>query len=391
MLRVEPSAEQQALRTEFRAYLAGIMTDEVRAATQGAESGPVYRDVIRQMGRDGWLTPGWPVEYGGKGLDPAMQKILLEELVLAEAPFPFVTVNTVGPALMRLGTEAQKREILPRIATGELIFAIGYTEPNAGSDLAALQTRAVRDGDDFVINGQKVFTSGAEGADYVFLAARTDADAPKHKGITIFMMDAKLPGFSISPIWTVGGIRTNVTYYEDVRVPASMIIGEENGGWRLIAEQLNHERIGLAALTYGANGCFDDVVDWARGIATADGGRLIDQGWVQLALGECYALLRAIGLMGDRVGWEVSQGQTRPQLASGLTVFGTEGMIRAIRLLLDVMGAAGLVREGSPGAQLRGRIEREFRKCQINTFGGGSAEVLRDMVAQVGLGMPRAR
>ncbi|MDX3886279.1 MAG: acyl-CoA dehydrogenase family protein [Sphingomonas sp.] len=397
-MRVEPSAEQRALRREFRSYLAGIMTEEVRAATVGAESGPVYRDVIRRMGADGWLTPGWPMEYGGRGLDPSMQKILLEELVLAEAPFPFVTVNTVGPALMRIGTEAQKREILPRIAAGDLIFAIGYTEPGAGSDLASLKTRAVRDpgsggagGDDFIINGQKVFTSGAEGADYVFLAARTDPEAPKHKGITIFMMDTRLPGFSVSPIWTVGGIRTNVTYYEDVRVPASMIIGRENEGWRLIAEQLNHERIGLAALTYGANGCFDDVVGWAREVPAADGRRLVDQGWVQMALAECYALLRAIGQMGDRVGWEVSQGVTRPELASGLKIFGTEGMIRVMRLLLDIMGSAGLVRDGSPGAQLRGRIEREYRKCQINTFGGGTVEVLRDMVAQVAFGMPRGR
>lgn len=389
-MHVEASAGQKALRTEFRAYLQGLMTEEIRAATAGNEGGPLYRQVIRQMGRDGWLTPGWPVEYGGRGLDPSMQKILLEELVLAEAPYPFVTVNTVGPALMRLGTEEQKREILPRIATGDLIFAIGYTEPGAGSDLASLKTRAVREGDEFIINGQKVFTSGAEGADYVFLAARTDPSAPKHKGITIFMVDTKLPGFSVSPIWTVGGIRTNVTYYENIRVPASAIIGRENGGWQLIAEQLNHERIGLAALTYGANGHFDDVVAWAREVKTADGGALIDQPWVQLALGECYALLNAVKLMGDRVGWEVSQGITRPELASGLKVFGTEGMIRAMRLLLDIMGAAGLVRDGSPGAQLRGRIEREFRKCQINTFGGGAAEVLRDMVAQIGMKMPRA-
>lgn len=389
-MHVEASAGQKALRAEFRAYLQGVMTEEIRQATAGNEGGPLYRQVIRQMGRDGWLTPGWPVEYGGRGLDPSMQKILLEELVLAEAPYPFVTVNTVGPALMRLGTEEQKREILPRIATGDLIFAIGYTEPGAGSDLASLKTRAVREGDEFIINGQKVFTSGAEGADYVFLAARTDPSAPKHKGITIFMVDTKLPGFSVSPIWTVGGIRTNVTYYENIRVPASAIIGRENGGWQLIAEQLNHERIGLAALTYGANGHFDDVVAWAREVKTADGGALIDQPWVQLALGECYALLNAVKLMGDRVGWEVSQGITRPELASGLKVFGTEGMIRAMRLLLDIMGAAGLVRDGSPGAQLRGRIEREFRKCQINTFGGGAAEVLRDMVAQIGMKMPRA-
>lgn len=389
-MHVDYTPEQKAIRAEFRAYLNRLMTPEVRAATLGAEGGDTYREVIRQMGRDGWLTPGWPVEYGGKGLDPQTQKILLEEMVLAEAPFPFVTVNTVGPALMRLGTEEQKREILPRIASGDLIFAIGYTEPGAGTDLASLKTRAVRDGDDFVINGQKVFTSGAEGADYVFLATRTDPDAPTHKGITIFMMDTKLPGFSVSPIWTVGGVRTNVTYYENVRVPASMMIGAENQGWRLIAEQLNHERIGLAALTYGANGCFDEVVEWSRGVETAGGGRLIDEGWVQMALAESYALLQAVSTMGHRVGWEVSQGSTRPELASGLKVFGTEAMIKVMRLLLDVMGPVGLIRDGSPGAVLRGRIEREYRKCQINTFGGGTAEVLRDMVAQVGLGMPRA-
>lgn len=387
-MQVDFTPEQKALRREFRAYLAELMTPQVREATRDAESGPVYRAVIRQMGRDGWLTPGWPVEYGGKGLDPFTQKILLEELVLAEAPFPFVTVNTVGPALMRLGTEAQKREILPRIATGELIFAIGYSEPSAGTDLASLRTRAVLDGDDYVVNGQKIFTSGAEGADYIFLAVRTDPDAPVHKGITILMMDTRLPGFWVTPIWTVGGFRTNVTYYEDVRVPASMVIGQVNGGWRLIAEQLNHERIGLAALTYGANACFDQVVDWAKGVE-AGSGRLIDVPWVQAALGEAYALLRMLGVMGNRVAAEVAQGSTRPDLAGGLKVIGTEGVIKVMRLLLDVLGPVGLIRDGSPGAVLHGRIEREYRKCQINTFGGGTAEVLRDMVAQVGLGMPR--
>jgi alkylation response protein AidB-like acyl-CoA dehydrogenase len=388
-MHVDFTAAQKALRAEFRIYLEKLMTPEVRAATVDAESGPAYRAVIRQMGRDGWLTPGWPVAYGGRGLDPLTQKILLEELVLAEAPFPFVTVNTVGPALMRLGTDAQKSAILPRIASGDLIFAIGYSEPSAGTDLASLKTRAVRDGDAYIVNGQKIFTSGAEGADFIFLAVRTDPDAPPHKGITILMMDTRLPGFSVSPIWTVGGFRTNVTYYEDVRIPADMVIGAVDGGWRLIAEQLNHERIGLAALTYSGNGCFDQVVEWARGIEAGGGGRLIDVPWVQSALGEAYALLRAIGVMGNRVAAEVAQGSTRADLASGLKVFGTEGMIRVMRLLLDILGPVGLIRDGSPGAALRGRIEREYRKCQINTFGGGTAEVLRDMVAQVGLGMPR--
>jgi len=383
-MRVDYTPEQRAIRAEFRAYVAGLMTPEVRSATRGAEAGPEYRRIIRQMGKDGWLTPGWPAEYGGKGLDAQAQKILLEELVLADAPFPFVTVNTVGPALMRLGTEQQKAEILPRIATGDLIFAIGYTEPGAGTDLAALKTRAVRDGDDYIINGQKIFTSGAEGADYVFLAARTGTSEPPHKGISIFMLDTQLPGFSVTPIHTVGGVRTNITYYENVRVPAHMMIGQENAGWRLIAEQLNHERIGLAALSYGANGCFDEVVSWAR-----DNGR-INQGWVQMALAEAYALLQAVTTMGYRVGWEVSTGITRPELASGLKVFGTEGVIKVMRLLLDVLGSAGLVQEDAPDAKLRGRIEHEYRKCQINTFGGGTVEVLRDMVAQMGLGMPRA-
>lgn len=387
---IDFTAEQKALRQEFREYLDHIMTPEVRAATLHAESGPEYRAVIRQMGKDDWLTPGWPKEYSGRGIDPLTQKILLEELVLAEAPFPFVTVNTVGPALMRLGTEEQKAEILPRIASGELLFAIGYTEPDAGTDLANLKTSAVRDGDEYVINGQKVFTSGAEGADYIFLAARTDPDAKPHKGITIFMLDTSLPGFSVSPIWTVGGFRTNVTYYEDVRVPADMVIGEVNGGWRLIAEQLNHERIGLAALTYGASGCFDLTVEWSRNTNAADGSALISLPWVQAAFGEAYALLRAVEVMGNRVAADVAQGKTSPDLASALKVFGTESVIKVMRLLLDVIGPAGLVRDNSPGCVLRGKIEREYRKCQINTFGGGTAEVLRDMVAQVGLGMPRA-
>jgi 3-oxocholest-4-en-26-oyl-CoA dehydrogenase alpha subunit len=390
-MQLEETDDEKRLRAEFRAYLARIMTPQVRAATRNAESGQVYRDVILKMGRDGWLTPGWPVEFGGRGFDPAAQKIVLEELVLAEAPYPFVTVNTVGPALIRLGTEEQKREILPRIAKGELIFAIGYTEPDAGTDLASLKTRAVPDGSCYVVNGQKSFTSGAEGADYVFLAVRTDSDAPPHKGITILMMDTRLPGFSIAPIWTVGGFRTNVTYYENVRVPTNRVLGAVNQGWRLITEQLNHERIGLAALTYGANGCFDAVVEWARGTNAGDGSSLIDVDWVQLALAECYVLLQAVRVMGNRVAWHVTQekGATRSDLAAGLKVFGTESVIKVMRLLLEVLGPVGLICDGSPGAVLRGRIEHEYRRCQINTFGGGTAEVLRDVVAQLGLGLPR--
>jgi alkylation response protein AidB-like acyl-CoA dehydrogenase len=389
-VQVAYTPAQEALRREFRAYLAQVMTPEARAATRDRESGPAYREVIRRMGRDGWLTPGWPKEYGGRGLDPLAQKIVLEELWLAEAPFPFVTVNTIGPALIRRGSPAQQRELLPRIASGELNFAIGYTEPEAGTDLAALKTQAVREANgDYLINGQKVFTSGAEGADYIWLAARTDRAAPAHRGITIFMVDTRLPGFAVSPLYTVGGMRTNVTYYENVRVPASMIVGEVNGGWALITEQLNHERVGLAALAYGAQGCFDATLAWARSTPGVGGARLIDAPWVQLALAEAYALLEAYAILGNRVAWEVAAADTRAELASACKVFSTESYIEVLRLLLEVTGSAGLVREGSPGAVLRGRLEIEYRRCQINTFGGGATEVLRDMVAQLGLKLPR--
>ena len=387
-MHVEYTEAQQALRREFRAYLAKLMTPEARAATRDRESGAAFRALLKRMGADGWLTPGWPKAYGGRGLDPLAQKIVLEELWLAEAPFPFVTVNTIGPALIRRGTEAQKREILPRIASGELNFAVGYTEPQAGTDLAALKTRAVRDGDHFVINGQKVFTSGAEGADYIWLAARTDANAG-HRGISIIMVATNLPGFSVTPIHTVGGIRTNVTFYNDVRVPASMLVGELNAGWQLITEQLNHERVGLAALAYGAQGCFDDTLAWARSTQGAS-GRVIDAPWVQGAFAECYALLQAYAVLGNRVAWEVAQGETRAQLASACKIFSTESYIRVLRLLLEVTGSAGLIQRDSPGSILQGRLENEYRRCQINTFGGGATEILRDMVAQMGLGLPRA-
>ena len=387
-MQLEYTPEQRQLRQEFRAYLAGLMTPQRRAATRYRESGAAYRETLRQMGQDGWLTPGWPKQYGGRGLDPLAQKIVMEELWLAEAPFPFVTVNTIGPALIRRGTEAQKREILPRIASGELNFAVGYTEAQAGTDLAALRTQAVRAGDVFLINGQKVFTSGAEGAD-TWLAARTDPAAPAHRGISILMVDTRLPGFALSPIHTIGGVRTNVTYYRDVRVPAGMLVGELNQGWQLITEQLDHERVGLAALAYGAQGCFDDTLQWAR-LTPAGAGFVIDQPWVQIALAEAYVFLQAYAVLGNRVAWEVAQGETSAQLASACKVFSTESYIRVLRLLLDVTGSAGLLRHGAPGAVLAGRLEAEYRRCQINTFGGGTTEVLRDMVAQMALRLPRA-
>lgn len=382
-MQVEASAEQRALRADCRRYLDALITPSLRAATRGNESGGACRDAIRRMGADGWLAPGWPAEFGGRGLDTVAQKIVLEEIIRAEAPFSFVTINTVGPCLMRLGTEAQKHDLLPRMAAGELLFAIGYTEPDAGSDLAALKTRAVADGDDFIVSGQKLFTSGAEGADYIWLAVRTDPDAAPHRGISILMVDTRLPGFSLTPIRTVGDTRTNATYYDQVRVPKSMRVGDLNGGWRLITEQLNHERVGIAAMGYSGPVCVDLVADWARRSGRAGHGP------VRLALAEAYALAQAGQVLGDRAAADVRDGRLTPALAAAVKVSGTENLVRIHRLLLEVLGTAGTLREGSPGAILNGRLELEYRRCQANTFGGGNNDVLRNLLA-TGLGLPRS-
>jgi len=385
---VDLTPEQHALRREIRSYFAALMTPDAREATRGAESGAEYKRLIRQMGQDGWLAVGWPKQYGGRGWSAVEQLIFFEEAQLAEAPLPFVTLNTVGPALMEIGSDAHKARFLPKIAAGELHVAMGYTEPGAGTDLASLQCSAVRDGGHFVIHGNKIFTSGAEGADYIWLAARTDPDAPKHKGISIFMVDTRDPGFSYTPIHTVGNVRTNATYYDGVRVPVDMMVGELNGGWRAITAQLNHERVGLAALAVRGLGLFRRVLAWAR--EPGEGGqRPIDVPWINATLAEIYARVEAMRLMNYRMAWEVGQGRMNPAFASGAKVYGAESMIEVCRRLGEVLGPAGLVRRGSPAAVLAGDLEEEYRKCQINTFGGGVTEVLHELVAQFGLGLPR--
>jgi alkylation response protein AidB-like acyl-CoA dehydrogenase len=387
---VDYTEEQKALRREVRSYFAELMTPEARAGLEGMEGGPAYRGVIRQMGADGWLGVGWPVEYGGQGRTAIEQQIWFEEARMAGAPLPFVTLNTVGPTLMEKGTEEQKRRFLPGILAGDIHFAIGYTEPESGTDLASLKTRAVRDGDDYVVDGTKIFTSGAGDADYIWLACRTDPEAPKHKGISILIMDTGLPGFSASPIETVGGGRTSMTYYEKVRVPADMLVGPENGGWKLMTLQLNHERIGLAAFGSAALQVLEDVCEWARTTEDENGRPVCEKEWVRLALAESYARLQALKVMSWRLAWELERGVVDPSHASAAKVYGSETVIEVYRLLLEVLGVAGTVAEDSPGAILRGRLEREWRGCQINTFGGGVNEIQREIVAMLGLGMPRA-
>ena len=392
-MHLDYTPEQQALRKELRAYFERLMAPAVRADLgEPGEGSPRFRDLVRQMGRDGWLGIGWPTAYGGQGRPATDQFIFFDEVQRAGAPFPFVTVNTVGPTLMRFGSEEQKAFYLPRILSGELNFAIGYTEPEAGTDLAALRTRAVRDGDEYVINGSKVFTSGANQADFIWLACRTDPDAPKHRGISMILVPTDGPGFSWTPIVTVGGVVTTATFYDGVRVPVTNVVGAENEGWRMITNQLNHERVGLAAMGGLTLQLFEDVVTWAR--ATPSGPappspRMIDLPWVQMDLARCHALLEAMKLLNWKMAAAAADGTLGPADSSAVKVFGTETHVEVYRLLLGIVGTGGYRREGSPAAVLQGRLERAGRAAQINTFGGGVNDVQRDIVATAGLKMAR--
>ncbi|MDG2304007.1 MAG: acyl-CoA dehydrogenase family protein [Candidatus Binatia bacterium] len=387
---VDFTPDQKELRGRIREYFAGLMTDSTRERLSQSVGGPFYKEIIRQIGKDGWLGVGWPQEWGGQGFTGIEQLIFLDEARRAGAPLPFVTLNTVGPSIMRHGTEEQKSQFLPLILGGEVHFAIGYSEPGAGTDLASLTTSAKRNGDEYVVNGTKMFTSGANDADYIWLAARTDTNAAKHRGISILITPTDQPGLKIAPIFTVGDGRTNMTYYDDVRVPVTNLVGDENAGWKLITTQLNYERIGLGVWGCIAQRLVDDTIDFARSTTTDDGRPLLAQGWVQTTLAEAYARTDAAKVMNWRMAWELESGKLEPARASSVKVFGTEELIEIYRLLLDVLGAPGLLKSGSPGAVLRGEIEMQYRACQINTFGGGVNEIQRQIVAWMGLGLPRS-
>ena len=381
--------EQEQLRQELQAYFAGLMTPDVRAGLQGGDygDGGAYKEVVRQLGRDGWLVLSWPEEYGGRNAPLIEQLIFLDEAAIAGVPVPFLTLNTVGPTIMQYGTAEQKAFYLPRIAAGDLHFSIGYSEPEAGTDLASLRTRAVRDGDEYVINGQKMWTSLIEHADYVWLACRTDPEAVRHRGLTINIVHTSSPGFSWTPVHTVAGPTTSATYYSDVRVPVGALVGEENRGWALITNQLNHERVALTSAA-PVQLALREVSEWARATKTASGQRVIDSEWVQLSLARVHAKVDFLKLVNWRIATQAAA--LGPAAASATKVFGTEFATEAYRLLMEVLGANAQVRDGA-GAVLAGRIERMHRSALILTFGGGTNEVQRDIIAAAALGLPISR
>jgi len=378
------TAEQQDLKDEVRSYFVEL----VREVEGSGDQETTYTRYIRRMGEDGWLGLGWPVEYGGQARGPIDQMIFVEESHWAGVPLPLLTLNSVGPTLMALGTEEQKSRILPGILRGEVHFAIGYTEPSAGTDLASLKTRAVRDGDEYVINGEKLYTSAIAQADYVWLATRTNPDVAKHKGLSVFIVPTDAEGFHWTPLRLIVGDITSSTFYEDVRVPAENLVGEENQGWKLITNQLNHERVALCPAS-GLLRSIDEVRTWAQTEKLADGRRVIDQEWVRLHLARLHAKVEVLKLLNWKVAWAADKG-LNPADASATKVYGTELALETYRLLIEIVGQAGYLPEGSPGAVLKGKLERNSRGQMIFTFGGGTNEVQRDIIAMVGLGMPRA-
>lgn len=383
-MHLEETPEQTALRAELRAYFAQLLTPDVRHEIDTeSEGGEAFRRIVRQMGSDGWLGIGWPVEYGGQGRPATDQFIFFTEVQRARAPFPFVTLSTVGPMLINHGTEQQRKFFLSGILAGEINCAIGYTEPEAGTDLASLRTRAVLDGDEWVINGNKIYTSGADQADYIWLACRTDPDAPKHKGISIIMVPTTTPGFSCTPIVTVGGVATTASYYADVRVPRDALVGELHGGWRLITGQLNHERVGLAAVSALAFRLWDETAAWV-----VEQG-LTEVSWIQSDLALTYSLLEAQKLLTWRMTAAVANDTLGAADSSSVKVFGTESTVEIYHKLLGIVGSGGYLSPGSPGAILQGDLERAGRQAQINTFGGGVNEIQREILAMAGLGMKR--
>jgi alkylation response protein AidB-like acyl-CoA dehydrogenase len=404
-MKIEFTPEQKALRQEIRSYLDGIMTPELRDevdATPGEGGGPLFWEALKQMGTDGWIGAGWPKELGGKGMSEIDQMIFVDEIMRSGFPFPFLTTETVGPIFAQNASPRLRDEIVPKILAGELIIAIGYSEPAAGTDLAGLKTTAKLDGDEWVINGQKMWTSLAQHASYVWVAARTDdnPELKKHKGISIIMVPTDAEGYDHTPVHTLGDVMTNATYYDNVRVPKDNLVGEINGGWKLATSQLNRERLSLVNSGPVSN-LLNQVTEWAMSADLGAGGKVIDQPWVQINLAKVRVGLEALKLMSYKNAWKAeNKDATQDAMlaaasdmadASAAKTYGTEFFVEAYRLLGEVIGQASNLHFESEDAVLRGKLEMMYRTASIITFGGGTNEIQRDIISAAGLWMPRAQ
>ena len=383
--------EVEAFRADVRAFLAEHVTDEVIETAH--RTGTVHDwGLHRRMAEAGWLSAGWPPEYGGQGRSPLEMNALTEEMYLSGAPVDGLGIAAiVAHTLLVDGTEWQKATIIPEVLAGEALCCLGYSEPEAGSDVAACATRAVRsdDGDGWVVSGQKMFTTLAHESRYVFLLTRTNTEVAKHRGLTMFIVPMETPGVEITPVHTMGGERTNITFYSDVQVDDRYRVGEVDGGWKVMMTALVFER---NSAWYGE--CvrlLDHAVEWARSTRDQDGRRMIDDPLVRERLARVAIGNELSNVLGWRAAWMASEGALPGVEGTMAKLFTTEHYQRSADDLLDCLGAEGLRQHGEEGAPAGGWIEALFRHCQVTTIYGGTSEICRGIIAERGIGLPRNR
>jgi len=381
--------EQRAWLAEVRQFLQDNVTPALQAemAEHGLEfSGGELSAFRRKIGERGWFGLNWPQEYGGLGLTAMHQHLLMNEFEYWGVPGPDLTVTSVAPMIMRHGTEQNKKEFLPPIARGDIVCAVGYSEPNAGTDLASLRTRAVRDGDEWVITGSKIWNSGAQRCTHEWLCVRTDPDAPRHRGISVIMVPIDHPGVEIHPLYAWSGYRTNETFFHEVRVPVTNLIGEVNMGWTYITGALDLER---GALTNAGDlrRALDDLTALAAR-PLRDGSVPAQDPVFRRRLAQAEADVEVARLMGYEAASMLDFGRIPTVEVSVEKIFTSELRQRIADLAIDLLGPDGLIAHRSPGAPLDGFFERLYRVSPLMRFGGGTNEVLRDVIAQRGYGMP---
>jgi alkylation response protein AidB-like acyl-CoA dehydrogenase len=392
-MELELTPEQKKLENEVYTYLKKNvppeLEDELLTHVEG--DGPICRQLVRKLGLDGWAGIGWPKEYGGQGRTPIEQYIFFDmALGYFRVAISTLSLMTVGPTLMKVGSEEQKKKFLPRILTGDIMFSVGYTEPEAGTDLFSLKTTALKQGDYYIINGEKIFTSMGHLCDYFWLAARTDPGASKqHAGISIFLVDAKSPGLSIEPMPVMGGFRTNHEFFDNVKVPKECLVGEENKGFKYMIMQLAHERLSLVPHSLSVR-IIEDGVKWARE-TKLNGKPVAEQQWVKNKFAEMTVEAEVLKMLNYKSVWLMTKGIV-PHVESAMSkALGSEHYLRVTGGCLQIMGLYGQLIIGSKYAPINGMMEKFHQMLLMLTFGGGTNEVMRDIIAMMGLGMMKSR
>jgi alkylation response protein AidB-like acyl-CoA dehydrogenase len=385
------TAEDEAFRKEIRSFVE----TELPSDWEGGGRYPEEDDwdltlvVRRKMADKGWLTMHWPEEYGGQAASPVKSAVFSEELTYLRAPGRDIFgVRMLGPTLMIHGSEEQKKTHLPPVARGEVQWCQGYSEPESGSDLASLTTRAVRDGDDLVINGAKIWTTLAHRADHIMLLTRTDPDAPKHRGITFVLVDMKSPGVSVRPIVNMAnGHEFNQVIFDNVRVPRANVVGEEDRGWYVAVTLLDFERSGID-YSASARRLLDDVREYATE-TKRNGQPIVEIPWVRNLMADRYIECEVARLIAYNVAHMQSQGLVPTKEASISKVFGSETVQRSTEAALEVLGLYGTLGREEKWAPLKGRVQEHWMTSFAGKIAAGTSEVQRNIIAGRGLGLPR--